>query len=280
MEHRSLFPSDEDRKDPAWYAPNGGMLYAKNLNANSTHPNPWRPSTIFEANMPAYENKLNLLTWNQPVFKAQKVQYEDDGLGEKLAYYNLKAVVMGNVFAIWDLNIVKTSKALPFMGKVARWGYIVSPWVAMCTTWITTHHCINKMVKKPNEPWIYGISWFSPAVVWGTYKMSFGSFGRVFFVGGVAHATYKAMMDAGLGGGDVHRYVNVDGSGLSTMNDPVHGTAKQSSRWANWWQGGDQPSRPLRNFDEEWYHSKWQIEPSWKKHIPEEDRNKGPPTGL
>lgn len=280
-EVRPLFPVDPDRKDPALYAPNGSILLVKNLNAESVHPNPWRPPTFFEAHVPTFSNYHNLTTWLQPTLHKNELAFENDGLTERLQWYGVRSIAFGNVFAIWDLTMVKNSKALPPLGKVARWAYLVSPYLAMSTTFIGTHHLINKMVSKPNEnkPWVYAASMFSPAAVWGTYKRSLGSFIRLWAVGGFFIWTFKAMNEVGLAPAWAGAWIR-DGTNESPINNPLEGFAKQTSRWANRWMGGDNPSYPQRNFDESFHEKTWQIEPSWKKHIPEEDKNKGPRTGL
>lgn len=276
-----MFHVDEDRKDPAMYAPNGGLLWVKNLNADSTHPNPWRPPTIFEAAFPCFLNDMNLTTWNQPTLVKRELAFEKDGLSEKLRWYGIKSAALGNIFAVWDLAVLNSSQALPPLGKLARWAYLVTPWVGMSTTYVATHHILNKMVKKPNEPWIYAASWLSPATIWGAYKRSFGSFVRVACIGGFFGYSMKALSNYGIFAGEITMDgLNRDGSCNNPINDPLRGFAKGQGSWANRWMGGDNPSFPLRNYDEEFHGRKWQLEPSWKKHLPEEDRNKGPPTGL
>jgi len=267
--------------DPAMYAPNGGILLVKNLNHNSTHPNAWRPPTWFENQAPGYWNHMNLTTWRQPTFLKTEIHFEKDGLGEKLQYYGFRSILLGNIFALYDINMYAASKALTPMGKLARWAYVVSPYVAMTTCYIGTHHCLNKLVSKENQnkPWVYGASVFSPAAIWGTYKYSFGSFVRFWAIGAFSISTIKTFVDLGLAPLWMNAWQK-DFSQQSPMNNPLEGFAKQTGKWANRWMGGDQPTWPVRNFDEEFNEKKWQIEPSWKKHVPEEDREKGPRTGL
>jgi len=274
----------EERKDPALFAPNGGQLITRNLNANSTHPNPWRPPTWYECNWFDFLPHLNLTTWLQPAMIKQDMEFEKTDLTEKLTWYGIRAGLFGSIFAHLDLVHRPSSQALTLPGKIARFSYLVTPYVAMSTTYICTHHIINKMVKKPNEPWIYGASWLPAAAIWGGYKRSVGSFVRcnVFFIPSLM--IIKTMFDCGVGfNTPIWHDILSDPTALSDAafsNDPLTGSAKATSRWANAWQGADNPQRPVRNFDKEKWEKEWELEPSWKKHLPEEDRNKGPATGL
>jgi len=279
-----LFPKKEGRSDPALYAPNGGQLITRNLNADSTHPNPWRPPTWFECAVPDFRPDLNLTTWMQPALIKQDLWFEQKELSEKLTWYGIRAGLLGNVFATWDLLTRPSSQALTIPGKVARWGYLVSPYVAMSTSFIATHHLLNKNSKKPNEPWIYGASWLPSSAIWGAYKRSVGSFVRSTALGVPLLMLIKKCFDMGVGFNSLaFKAYNEEtyGHGMSsTANDPRHGFAKTRYDWANNWQSMENPQWPVRNFDKDFWEKEWELEPSWKKHLPAEDRNKGPATGL
>jgi len=274
----------ESRKDPALYAPNGGQLITRNLNAGSSHPNPWRPPTWYETMKPDFYNHLNLTTWLQPALIKQQMEFEKTDLSEKLTWYGIRAGFLGNMWASWDILTKTSSQQLTPWGKVARWGYLVTPYVAMSTSYICTHHIINKMVKKPNEPWIYAASWVPAAAIWGGYKRSLGSFVRCNVYTIPVLVAIKLMFDSGFGlSSPIFQRLLLDPSGSShimTVNDPVYGFAKGTSRMPNKWQTAENPTWPVRNYDTEFRGREWELEPSWKKHLPEEDRNKGPATGL
>lgn len=271
--------------DKTWYAPNGGKLYSRNLNADSTHPNAWRPPTLYEKAFPGHYETLNLLTWLQPTMQKTEITFEKNTLAENIRTYGVKAIALGNIVAVTDLMLVKSSIALTPMGKVARWAYIVSPWVAMSTSYVATQHIINKAFPKDeNRPWTYGAAWISPAAVWGTYKRCWGASMRVFFVGGFITFAAKSLLDNGIfvfGPKSSFFGSWFDSRGGSdnafSSNDPVAGTAKESSRNPLWWEGEDVPAWPVRKFDKQFMDKDFDLEPSWKKHLPPEDRNKGPP---
>jgi len=272
--------------DKSWFAPNGGKLSSRNLNADSTHPNAWRPPTMFESVIPGDFQSLNLLTWLQPTMQKSEITFEKNTLAENIRTYGIKAIALGNIVAVFDLTQVKSSAALTPMGKVARWAYIVSPWVAMSTSYVATQHIINKAFPQhENKPWTYGAAWISPAAVWGTYKRCWGAPMRVFFVGGFLTYAFKYLMDNGIFvfgpkssfmGSWFETEANSNAFGAS---DPVAGTAKENSRNPLWWQGGDVPAWPVRKYDKQLVDRDFDLEPSWKKHLPPEDRNKGPATG-
>jgi len=275
--------------DRAWYAPNGGKMESRNLNADSTHPNPWRPATIWEGNMPGAVTDLNLATWTQPTLQKNEIRFDSNTLGENIRSFGVKGLAIGNFIAVYDLANVKSSKALSIPGKMARWCYVVSPWLAMSTSYAATHHIANKLFPQhENKPGLYASSIITPAMIWGAYKRNWGSGVRFFFCGGILTYAVKYLFDNGLayygrnGANESAMSLATDPFGPAAIvspNDPYHGTARESSKWPNWWQGEDQPAWPVRKYDKELLDKNFDWEPSWKKHLPPEDRNKGPATG-
>jgi len=270
--------------DKAWYAPNGGKLFTRNLNADSAHPNPWRPPTLWEMNIPGNISDFNLGTWTQPTLTKQELTMEHSDLGDNMKSMVLKGIAAGNFIAAHDLIFVKSSMALSPMGKVARWCYLVSPWVAMSTSFVATQHLINKAYPQERyKPWTFGVSMLAPSLIWGTYKRSLGSTVRVALVGGAVAYVFKYMFEEGIALGSKPglsaAWRNWDNSSMLPHNNPFYGTATEENPWPNWWKGQDRPAWVTRKFDKQLLDRETDLEPSWMKHIPPEDRNKGPPVG-
>ena len=61
----------------------------------STHPNPWRPPTIFEATLPGRSDFMNLEQWTQPTFVKTQMGFENTELTEKLRYYGTRGILLG-----------------------------------------------------------------------------------------------------------------------------------------------------------------------------------------
>jgi len=284
-----LFPShgaaarQGEGLDSSWYAPNGGKLFSRNLNHDSTHPNPWRPPTIFEATLPGRMDFMNLETWTQPTFVKTQMGFENTDLTEKLRSYGIRGILVGNVFGVHDIMFIESSKKLTPMGKFARWAYVLSPWPAMALTYIGSHHMINMKASEKNATWTYGAAAIPTAGIWGAYKRAWGPGIRVALLFGGAAMLVKEVYNSGLM--DL-RYVSApykrlvgarDTEDLETpANDPSMGFAKPTSRFAEAWKGKDTPVYPIRGYDEEKWGQKWDVEPSWKKHLPDEEKNRGP----
>ena len=80
----------------SFYAPNGGELVVKNLNVNSTHPNPWRPPTKFEMGCLADNWSMGLNTMTQPTLIPQTPEFERKSLIHNLAIWGSKGFLIGN----------------------------------------------------------------------------------------------------------------------------------------------------------------------------------------
>jgi len=284
-----LFPSHgaaarkAEGLDAAYYAPNGGRLFSRNLNHDSTHPNPWRPPTIFEATLPGRSDFMNLEQWTQPTFVKTQMGFENTELTEKLRYYGTRGILLGNVFGVHDVCFIESSKKLTAMGKFARWAYVLSPWPAMALTYVGSHHMINMKASEKNATWTYGAAAIPTAGIWGAYKRAWGPGIRVAILGGLAAMIIKelhenGLMDTRMSSRTDSRMVGyTDKEDLvSPANDPSMGFAKPTSRFAEAWKSKDVPVYPIRGYDEERAEQKWDIEPSWKKHLPDEEKNRGP----
>lgn len=266
--------------DKEWYAANGGKFTYKNLNAKSEHPNPWRPATLWESHIRMGVSDMHLTTNYQPVMKRQSIEFEDAGLARNLQKSSILGFKIGSTYAI--LNIATLKETLPAKQVFGRWAYLASPFVAMTTSYCAIHEVYNMMSKEKNQKWMYFADAIPGAMIWGVFKRSFASGLRAGFYTGLLGLTVKTSLDMGIGFGQASsrflRYDNTDGS--TPYNDPIHNDAKPSFLKPNSWKKSDVPVWPLRNHDEEYRGYKSVIEPSWKKHLPEEDRNKGPPTNY
>jgi len=260
--------------DKLWQAPNGSALIQKNLNVDSDHPNPWRPPTHWEVALGWGSSDLRLTTNWQPVMKSNAIEFEEIGLARNLQEAAILGVKFGSTHAAVD--IINVTKLWDPKQALARWAYLTSPYVGMFTTYVASYNTLNMFSKEKNQPWMYFASAIPMGCVWGIFKRSFGSGFRVSTFFGATAVSYKWMMDMGIGIGphlgSALKFYDADQS--VPVNDPVNRTAREVTKRPNTWKQGD---RPLwRNFDD----TEGNIEPGWKQHLPEEDRNKGPPTNY
>jgi len=266
--------------DKEWFAPNGGAFSHKNLNAKSEHPNPWRPPTIWESWLKFGNSDMHLTTFNQPVLKSQRIEFEEVGLTKNLQKFAIFGLKAGTTHAL--LDVAKVKETLPMRQIFGRWAYITCPWLAMTTSYVAIHQVYNMMSEEKNQKWMYFADALPSGFIWGIFKRNFGSGFRMAFFGGILGLTYKLAMDTGFGFGQVFsralQYSILDNT--TPFADPVNNDAKGSFNKPNYWKNSDVPTWPTRNHDEEWRGYQNVIEPSWKKHLPVEDRNKGPPTNY
>jgi len=265
--------------DKAWYTPNGGKLCVKNLNADSEHPNPWRPFSIWEASLPFGMSDMFLTTNTQPAMKKCEIEFEEVGLARNLQKFAVMGFKLGTTHLIFDW--MSNINLVGYKPIAARWAYICTPWVGMTTSYAATFQFLNMTSKEKNQPWMYFASAGPAGVIWGIFKRRFTSGFRMGAFSGFGALVYKYCMDTGIGIGP---YTQLQMKyGLNTWvpwNDPVHKEAKEVYKRPNEWKNSDKQVWPMRNFDEEYRGYKNVIEPGWKKHVPEEDRNKGPPTNY
>lgn len=266
--------------DKLWFAPNGGKLIEKNLNADSDHPNPWRPPTYWEAGMIVGYSDMRITTNTQPAMKSQNIEFEEIGLARNLQQSAILGLKFGSSHAAVDIiNVTKLTDPKQVLG---RWAYLTTPYVGMFTTYVAAYYTLNMMSKEKNQRWMYFSSAIPMGCVWGVFKRNFFSGFRVAGFMGTLMWTYKVMMDNGVGIGrqleTALRYYDADIS--VPWVDPAHKDAREVTKRPNTWKQADRPVWPMRNLDKEYSGYDGNIEPGWKQHLPEEDRNKGPPTGL
>jgi len=266
--------------DKEWYAPNGGKFTYKNLNAKSEHPNPWRPATLWESQIRLGVTPMNLTTFTQPTMRRQTIDFEEAGLARNLQKASFLGFRLGTTYAVLNIALIKES--LPVRQVFGRWAYLASPFVAMTTSYVAIHEVCNMMSAEKNQKWMYFADGLPAGFIWGVFKRSFPAGFRMGFFTGLTGLLIKSGMDMGLGFGQAsYRAIQYDETDkMVPFNDPVHRDAKTSFRTPNSWKKSDRPTWPVRNHDEDYRGYENVIEPSWKKHIPEEDRNKGPPTNY
>jgi len=253
----------------------------KNLNAASDHPNPWRPYTLFESGFPMAGTDMRLNTYTQPVLKSKEIEFEEVGLVRNLQKWAVYGFKLGTTHLLFDH--LSNPHLTGFKPVLARWAYICTPWVGMTTSYVATYQFFNMMSKEKHQPWMYFASAGPAGVIWGIFKRSFTSGFRMGAFSGAAALAYKGMMDVGWGIGPyTERFMRYGGSDEHRIpwNDPLHNNAKEVNKRPNTWKQSDTQVWPIRNFDEGYRDYQNVIEPGWKKHLPEEDRNKGPPTNY
>jgi len=267
----------EERLDRRYFARNGGALITTNLNADSQHPNPWRPKTVYEAAWFVNMGNMNLLDNQQPALKKRHMDFESVGLGGNLAYYGTVGARIGICHGSFDaINITKVTT---FSAGLARTLYITVPWVGMFTSYAATYHLVNNWSQEKHKPRHYAIAALAPGTVWGVFKRSPWSGAHVAFWWGLTTALVKYSNDNGFGFGPMtaplfnRELFNQPGWG----NNPELETARDTGITPNHWKDYDKPMWPFRGFDEGGVNDqKWNIAPDWHKHVSEEERKKGP----
>jgi len=265
--------------DKTWYAPNGGKLCWKNLNADSDHPNPWRPLTIFEGGFPMGQSDMFLNTFTQPVLKGKEIEFEEVGLARNLQKFAVFGFKLGTTHTIFDW--MSTIHLNGYKQVAARWAYICTPWIGMTTSYAATFQVLNMMSKEKNQTWMYFVSALPAGGIWGIFKRRFSSGFRMGVFAGLTACLYKGSMDLGFGIGPYTlAWMKPGDIANIPYNDPLRKEAKEVFKRPLEWKNSDTQVWPMRNFDEDYRGYKNVIEPGWKKHVPEEDRNKGPPTNY
>jgi len=267
----------EERIDLRYFARNGGALSYPNLNADSQHPNPWRPKTVFEAAMFVKMGDMNLLDNVQPTLKKRNMDFESVGLGGNLAYFGKVGLRIGICHGTFDaINITKVET---FNAGLARTLYLTVPWVGMFTSYAAAYHLINNMTHEKHKPRHYALAAIAPGTVWGVFKRCPWSGSKVTFWWGSIMAFVKYSNDIGYGFGSLtaalfdRTLFEQRGYG----NDPTRAAEKDTGITPNHWKDYDKPMWPFRGFDEGGVNDqKWNIAPDWHKHVSEEDRKKGP----
>jgi len=264
----------ESTYDKTWYAANGSKLVTKNLNADSDHPNPWRPRNAWEVHVPSVMNDMRITERGQPTMNSIEMEFETAGLARNLFYWGKLGLKFGTTHSILDIMNVSRIPMTNPMGIIGRWAYISTPWVGMFTAAPATFHLLNEMNEKKNQDWMYWASAAPSGAIWGVFRRSFGVGCLVAATGGLIGYCYKKGHEYNMFG-PMQSLLKYDMPDIEIRwNDPLNNEALPVQKVPNYWMTGDKPMWPVRNPNEE------PIEPSWKKHLPPEDRNKGPPTGL
>jgi len=272
----------EDRTNRRYFAPNGGALHYPNFNADSQHPNPWRPKTVYEKSMLVNFGALRLTEKTQPVLKPRTMDIETEGVFSNITYYGRWGLKFGLAHGVMDA--VNISRLTEFNQGLARTLYIAVPWVGMFTSYPAAFHLLNNLTVEKNTKSHYFLSAAAPGAVWGIFKRCPWSGSRVWFFWGSFMATAKFLNDEGFGFGP-NSYALFDRrmwyQQAMMTNDPEKEWAKTQGLSPNWWQKGDVKLYPMRGFDEGGVNDKkWDVDPGWYKHVSEEERKKGPAKGF
>jgi len=274
--------SGEKSLDRRYFAPNGARLAVPNLNADSKHPNPWRPKTVFEAAMLCASGELNLLDNLQPILGKKEMDFETAGLTSNLAYYSNTGLKIGICHGAFDaINITKVKT---FNEGLARTLYLTVPWVGMFTSYAAAYHLVNQFTHEKDKPRHYAMAAVAPGSVWGIFKRCPWAGSKVVFWLGSTMALVKLLNDEGFGFGRMTAPLfdrKLEFQDDLPANDPKNAYARATGPDPNWWKTADRPMWPVRGFDEGGVNDqKWKIAPDWHKYVSEEERRKGPPPGL
>lgn len=247
----------------------------RNLNAHSTHPNPWRPPNVYESNWAQY-SPLFIRTNLQPKYKPNKDTTISLKPYESMAQWGWIGLKYGSwwtVVDIWHLNPTTCPRQM-----LARWAYIAPVYAFLPSSYIASREILSQVARDKDCLWPYLAATVPTSAIWGLYKGSLGNFARFLsFAFPLAYLykryhqnelLFKTRDDTDAIMAEV--ILNSNEAPLTGDDDPERGWAKRRSDLANHWRiflG----STPITGANE--------IEPTWKKFLSEEDQKKGPQLG-
>jgi len=188
-----------DPKSAGWAGLGGKPVYV-NLNANSTHPRPWRPPTDWEHVMRWYDPyKINQDDSPQ-YFRRTHNWVEDDPFFKNVYWAAKKGFGFGLVAAFLDHTLY--SRLQGPRAQMLRAAYVTLPIMAMPISYISLREFSANMIekftnKKRDSNWTYSIAALGPTgIVMGVAKKNFAT-GFLFFwtsaLAGMLHKEYKQM---------------------------------------------------------------------------------------
>jgi len=201
----------DDRKSAGWGQLNGKPIY-KNLNADSTHPRPWRPPTDFDVLKRFYDPYPIFTHMGPQYFKRSHNWVEDDPFMSNLYWASKKGFGIGIVLAFFDHTLY--SRLQGAKQQFLRASYITLPVMSMFVSYISLREFSANMLerfttKKRDSAWTYSIAALGPtAVVLGAARMTIPAGFFVWWTSafaGLAHKEYKQMgrdIFAGMGDGE------------------------------------------------------------------------------
>ena len=187
----------DDRKSAGWGGLDGKPIY-KNLNADSTHPRPWRPPTDFEVLYRFYDPYPIHTKTGPQYFKRSHNWVEDDpfmsnlywaskkgfGIGKTCTCPHIECrtvshfylIFSGIVFAFLDHTLY--SRLQGPKQQLLRASYITLPVMSMFVSYVSLREFSANMLerfttKKRDSGWTYSIAALGPtAVVLGAASKS------------------------------------------------------------------------------------------------------------
>lgn len=247
-------------------------VYPVNM-INKDHPNPFTyPTPLDQQWMVGY----GMGGYYSQLYKGHKrgdYQKSPNFLDDDPFYVNIfrafkQGMILGTVHAAGDILMVNQIEG--FRAQFARYIYVCAPWPMMTTGFIASYHLLSQKLGRDKYYTNY-LAATVPAAVWGLYKGTFYNAPLITFVLGTAGVIFKA--DKNIGG--MTSWIDKDRS-ITYVYDWDTRSIKATNRFPNSWKKGDQwPLYPRREMTEAGL-----LEPSWHKHVSEEERTRGPPTGL
>lgn len=214
-----------------------------NLNADSTHPNPWKPRNVWERHT-FYYNPYKIFRGNPTDVKPLYNPISQDPFWSTLGLAAYRGVLVGSGLAITDIMFISQIQGL--RAQLARYLFVMPPYAAMPISYIATREVMQNFFGDTAT--VYFWSMVAPASIYGAFRNSIGSGVRLFMLTAWFPAAYKLNNDLG---GLFHSY-----------DDHVRLQHSQPSTWKI-----NFPFKPFAKFDEG---------PSWKKWVDPAKTNAGP----
>jgi len=263
----------EENPYPSWKKPQMG-----NLNKDSTHPNPWYPPNQYQR-MVGFAVPYKI--FNGPLYQPEALKkplrnwLEEDDLISSCWWAAQKSFLFGCAAAANDILVVNSIDTTG--ARIARFCYVVPPYVAMGISFVCAREALGNMSKEKNASWTYPAACIAPGAIYGITRNNFGRGIRFTLFSAVLAAMWKWNSDYGgmlnigvLAGQDTY----TGQSDWYTDIDHGKNKYKEMNAWGQGWRGW-----PFRIED----RSNWwtpREEPDWKKHVSPEEAERGPPTNL
>jgi len=155
--------------------PSGCFEY-ENLNKNSTHPNPWKPPSMFDQWSGQYTAayKIYRPRCEENFMKPDPTKngIKNGAFSERFGLWTYRGFVIG--LAVSYLDIVFITQSRNVRTNIARILYLTPPVMTLPMAYLTTREVLGTTFGE-NQVWTYAAAAVPPAAIWASFRKRFRS---------------------------------------------------------------------------------------------------------
>lgn len=182
-----------DHLEVFWSSKNIVTKRAPNLNAHSTHPNPWAPPSPYEGHFFFGPILDRIYRGNPTEITPIRNIYKENGFWHNLVTFTRRASLIGVFVCAWDYSFIPWTPT--WQTILARGSYLVLPYTLAGASYVISQDCLESVFGDTMKA--YALAAFPPAVILGIHKGTHWRTFNVFVPLALIGAAYKYNVDMG-----------------------------------------------------------------------------------